>query len=57
MSWMAVQEKGKDITVTETEEEIHAPLGWRVEARAQSTSTVRGGVLADHPSLARLLQL
>jgi hypothetical protein len=53
MSWMATQELGRDVTVTESEEEIHASLGWRIEARAQTTCTVRGGVLADHPSFGK----
>lgn len=49
LAWMMAQEAGKEITVSETEEEIHSSLGWRLEARAQTIQMVRGGVLADHP--------
>ncbi|KAF1836344.1 hypothetical protein BDW02DRAFT_616202 [Decorospora gaudefroyi] len=53
MLWMAAQELGKETTVTETEEEVHPGLGWRVEAQAQATLSIRGGVLADHPSFGK----
>jgi hypothetical protein len=53
LSWMESQELGKEITITEVEEEIHPSLGWRVETRAQKTQIVRGGVLADRPSFGK----
>ena len=48
--WMKKQEQGKIITVTEVEEAVNLDLGWRVEARAQVSLTISGGVLADLPS-------
>ncbi|KAH9861526.1 hypothetical protein J1614_011275 [Plenodomus biglobosus] len=51
--WMTKQELGRQITVTEVEEAVHAGLNWRLEARAQTTRTARGGVLADHPSFGK----
>lgn len=53
LSWMKAQEIGRDLTVTEIEEAIHADLGWRMEARAQTVVSVRGGVLADLPSFGK----
>lgn len=53
LSWMLSQESGQQIILTEVEEAVHYDLGWRVEARAQATRTVRGGVLADHPSFGK----
>jgi hypothetical protein len=54
---MAPQELGKDITVAETEEEVHAALNSRVEARAQTTFTIRGGVLADQPCFGKTVTI
>ncbi|KAH8727919.1 hypothetical protein GQ44DRAFT_610840 [Phaeosphaeriaceae sp. PMI808] len=53
LSWMKAQELGREITITEVEEAIDARLGWRAEARAQTTISVRGGVLADLPSFGK----
>jgi site-specific DNA-cytosine methylase len=53
LAWMKAQECGTSLTITEVEEAIHRELGWRAEARAQSTLTVRGGVLADRPSFGK----
>lgn len=53
LSWMVAQELGKSITVAEVEEAVHSGLGWRVEACAQATLTIRGGVLADLPSFGK----
>ncbi|KAH7390665.1 hypothetical protein BKA66DRAFT_580830 [Pyrenochaeta sp. MPI-SDFR-AT-0127] len=53
LSWMASQEQGRSITVTEVEEAVQSDLGWRAEARAQAVLTVRGGVLADLPSFGK----
>ena len=38
---------------TETEEEIHSSLNWRVEARARTSVTIWGDVLADAPSFGK----
>ncbi|CBY02282.1 hypothetical protein LEMA_P010690.1 [Plenodomus lingam JN3] len=51
--WMTKQEMGKQIPITEVEEAVHAGLNWRLEARAQTMRTARGGVLADHPSFGK----
>lgn len=53
LAWMKSQELGRSITVTEVEEAIDRNLGWRAEARAQSTLKICGGVLADHPSFGK----
>ncbi|KAJ8114408.1 hypothetical protein OPT61_g3697 [Boeremia exigua] len=53
LSWMRAQETGIPLTITEIEEAVHPDLGWRVEARAQTTMIVRGGVLADRPSFGK----
>lgn len=47
LAWMHTQEAGVSLAVTEVEEAVHHDLGWRAEARAQTTIQVRGGVLAD----------
>ena len=51
--WMATQELGTRMTISETEESVHSELGWRVEARAETEVCVRGGVLADQPSFGK----
>ena len=53
LAWMIKQEQGKKMVITEVEEDIHTGLGWRLEARAQTTKTARGGVLADLPSFGK----
>ncbi|CAA9957087.1 DNA repair protein rad8 [Pyrenophora teres f. maculata] len=53
MVWMAKQELGTQMTISETEESVHSSLGWRVEARAETEVCVRGGVLADQPSFGK----
>ncbi|KAF1942479.1 hypothetical protein EJ02DRAFT_511619 [Clathrospora elynae] len=53
LTWMVGQELGKEITISETEEGVYSGLGWRAEARAQTTRTVRGGILADLPSFGK----
>jgi hypothetical protein len=53
LSWMKAQELGRSLTITEVEEAVHAGLGWRAEARAQSDVSIRGGVLADLPSFGK----
>ncbi|KAF2853893.1 hypothetical protein T440DRAFT_515377 [Plenodomus tracheiphilus IPT5] len=53
LKWMIKQELGEPIVVTEVEEAVHPGLSWRLEARAQTTLIVRGGVLADHPSFGK----
>jgi SNF2 family DNA or RNA helicase len=53
LTWMRNQEAGLPLTVTETEEAVHEGLGWRAEARAESTVRIRGGVLADLPSFGK----
>jgi hypothetical protein len=53
LSWMKLQEVGVSLTITEVEEDIHSGLGWRVEARAQTSVKIRGGVLADAPSFGK----
>ncbi|KAF1934810.1 hypothetical protein EJ02DRAFT_362876, partial [Clathrospora elynae] len=53
LSWMITQEQGRQIGITEVEETVHSGLGWRIEAQAQMTLTVRGGVLADLPSFGK----
>jgi hypothetical protein len=53
LEWMRVQERGTKFTFTEVEEAVHVKLGWRLEARAQATTLVRGGVLADRPSFGK----
>jgi hypothetical protein len=53
LSWMKAQELGRSITITEVEEAVHAGLGWRAEARAQTDVSIRGGVLADLPSFGK----
>ncbi|KAF1848463.1 uncharacterized protein K460DRAFT_308788 [Cucurbitaria berberidis CBS 394.84] len=55
--WMTKQELGMNIAITEQEEAIHPDLGWRVEARAQITLSVRGGMLADHPSFGKTVTI
>ncbi|KAH6643750.1 hypothetical protein C7974DRAFT_382135 [Boeremia exigua] len=53
LTWMRAQEIGVPLTITEVEEAVHLGLGWRAEARAQTTIDVRGGVLADLPSFGK----
>ncbi|KAF2876522.1 hypothetical protein BDV95DRAFT_674447 [Massariosphaeria phaeospora] len=53
LAWMRSQEAGVALVLSEIEEEVHNGLGWRVEARAESTVTLRGGVLADMPSFGK----
>lgn len=53
LAWMWQQEAGVPLTVTEVEEDVHAELGWRAEAQAQTDLIVRGGVLADLPSFGK----
>ncbi|KAF1963578.1 hypothetical protein CC80DRAFT_433272 [Byssothecium circinans] len=53
LAWMKAQETGVTLELAEVEEAIHAQLGWRVEAKAESSVTVRGGVLADLPSFGK----
>ncbi|KAJ4356253.1 uncharacterized protein N0V89_004284 [Didymosphaeria variabile] len=53
LEWMRAQERGTNFTFTDIEEAIHEKLGWRVEARAQANTLVRGGVLADRPSFGK----
>ena len=53
LSWMRAQEAGTPLTITEVEEAVHSGLGWRAEARAQVSTKVRGGVLADLPSFGK----
>ncbi|KAH7118782.1 hypothetical protein B0J11DRAFT_75237 [Dendryphion nanum] len=54
LTWMRNQERGVPLTITEIEEEIH-PIGWRVEARADATVSMRGGILADLPSFGKTI--
>ncbi|KAJ4354998.1 hypothetical protein N0V95_003335 [Ascochyta clinopodiicola] len=53
LTWMRAQEAGTLLTITEVEEAVHASLGWRAEARAETSIEVRGGVLADLPSFGK----
>ncbi|KAF1931765.1 uncharacterized protein M421DRAFT_90003 [Didymella exigua CBS 183.55] len=53
LAWMHAQEAGISLAITEVEEAVHHDLGWRAEARAQTTTAVRGGVLADLPSFGK----
>lgn len=53
LQWMHMQERGISLTITEIEEEVYAQLGWRVEARANLTVTIRGGALANLPSFGK----
>jgi site-specific DNA-cytosine methylase len=53
LAWMKAQEQGRPLIITEVEEVTHKELGWRAEARVQTTVTVRGGVLADRPSFGK----
>ena len=53
LSWMAAQELGRIITITEAEEAVRLDIGWRAEARAQASVSIRGGVLADLPSFGK----
>lgn len=55
LEWMKAQENGVQIVLSETEEEIHPDLKWRVEARAETNVTVRGFVLADLPSFGKTI--
>lgn len=53
LSWMVSQEKGRAFTIAEIEEAVEADLGWRAEAQAEISLTIRGGVLADLPSFGK----
>ena len=53
LNWMRNQEAGVQLEITEIEEAIHPGLGWRAEARAQTTTEIQGGVLADQPSFGK----
>jgi SNF2 family DNA or RNA helicase len=53
LSWMKLQEVGVSLMITEVEEYIHSSLNWRVEARAQTSVRIQGGVLADAPSFGK----
>lgn len=53
LAWMRAQEDGVPLMITEVEEAVYPDLGWRVEARADATIEVRGGVLADLPSFGK----
>lgn len=53
LHWMKAQEIGVPFTIAEVEEAVHTELGWRVEAKAEKTLNVRGGVLADLPSFGK----
>ncbi|KAF2711651.1 hypothetical protein K504DRAFT_375054 [Pleomassaria siparia CBS 279.74] len=53
LTWMEKQELGVSMTIEEIEEAIQHDLGWRLEVRASTTATLRGGVLADLPSFGK----
>lgn len=53
LAWMRKQEAGVQLEITEVEEAIHSGLDWRAEACAQTTTKIRGGVLADLPSFGK----
>ncbi|KAK7561133.1 hypothetical protein IWX49DRAFT_131380 [Phyllosticta citricarpa] len=53
LTWMRSQEKGVPFTVEEVEEEVIAPLHWKIEGRAQADLTVKGGVVADQVSFGK----
>jgi site-specific DNA-cytosine methylase/SNF2 family DNA or RNA helicase len=53
LGWMREQECGRRFILTEVEEAIHPGLGWRLEAKAEASTTLRGGVLADLPSFGK----
>jgi len=50
---MQEQERGITHSIDEIEEAIQTDLGWRLEALARATVTVRGGALADFPSFGK----
>ena len=53
LSWMKEQEYGQRLPLVEVEEAIHSELGWRIEAKAETSATICGGVLADLPSFGK----
>ena len=55
LEWMRVQESGVGFNVSEIEEAIQSELRWRVEAKAEATVTVHGGILADLPSFGKTI--
>ncbi|KAK8153048.1 hypothetical protein IWX90DRAFT_409460 [Phyllosticta citrichinensis] len=53
LTWMRSQEMGIAFTLEEVEEEVIAPLHWKIEGRAQADITVKGGVVADQVSFGK----
>ncbi|KAK8236798.1 hypothetical protein HDK77DRAFT_484154 [Phyllosticta capitalensis] len=53
LNWMRSQEKGVQSTLEEVEEEVIAPLHWKIEGRAQADITVKGGIVADQVSFGK----
>ena len=50
LHWMVKQEIGIPFILSEVEEALIPQLNWKVEVKASTKVTVRGGVLADQPS-------
>jgi superfamily II DNA or RNA helicase len=55
LHWMQQQELGRSFTIEEAEESIVPALGWRAEVRAETETTVRGGICADHPGFGKTI--
>jgi hypothetical protein len=53
VSWIKSQENGVQMTITESEEDIHPTFKWRVESKAEMTLTIHAFVLADLPSFGK----
>ena len=55
LTWMVRQEKGVSFRLQEVEEALLPTLGWKVEVKASTNVSIKGGVLADEPSYGKTI--
>lgn len=57
LAWMRSQEagEGRRFVIEEAEEALLPSLGWRAEARVQTSVHIRGGILADHAGFGKTI--
>lgn len=55
LSWMRKQEEGIPFTLQEVAEEVVDSLRWKLEAKAEITADIKGGVIADQVSYGKTI--
>ena len=55
LTWMLRQEEGVSFRLEEVEEALLPALGWKVEVKASTDVSLKGGVLADEPSYGKTI--